>query len=239
MIECVPRGTRVVAMRFTPAMYQAIVRGLKRETRRPLTAGNCNLSRGDFEALDLTCGRADVGSWPVAGLKCRLDSAGGRRSVTIQPRIQPGAMLWPRQGQSGPGARRENAQIMLRVCEVRATRLMEITEAEALAEGVEIFAPPGWWWDDNRNVETRAERLTQAYDFQLAQLGKKRAAQWRATDVACEVRARDGRATARHCFALLFESINGPGSWVRNPWVWRYAFKSVSPPLIQVGEPAS
>lgn len=216
-------------MRFTPAMYQAIEMGLKSETRRPLTAGNCALSRGDFQALDLTVGRADVGAWPVCGLKCRLDAPGGRRSVTVLPRILPNTVVWPRRGQAGEGAKRANAQILLRVTEVRATRLMEITEAEALAEGVLIFCPPDELYPRLPGAAVLDLRLASAYRFQLEQLGKKHAARWRAGDIDTEVRLRDGRASARHNFALLFESINGPGSWHANPWVWRYAFQKVAP----------
>lgn len=233
MTEYVPRGTPAVALRFTPAMYQALDLDLKTETRRPLTAGNCNLTRGDFAALDLSVGRADVGSFPVCGLKCRLDVAGGRRSVTVLPRIRPGVVLWARQGQGGPGARRQNAAFFLHVLEVRATRLLEITESEALAEGVEVFAPPGPWWGWGVPAaplaSSRDERLARAYAFQLEELGKKRAALWRAGEVDAEVRAREGRATARHNFALLFESINGPGTWHENPWVWRYVFRKAEP----------
>lgn len=223
MTENVPRGTRVVAMRFTEAMHQAIEGNLKTQTRRPLTPGNCNLSRGEFEQLDLECGRADIGAWPVAGLKCRLEVPGGRRSVTVLPRILPGYSLWGRRGQAGEQAKRANARFLLRVLEVRATRLLEITEADALAEGVLVFCPP-----DKLNP-TLDVRLQRAYEFQIQQLGKTLAARWRATDIHAEVSGRSGRATARHNFALLYESINGPGAWNANPWVWRYAFEKVAP----------
>lgn len=221
MSESVPRGTPAVAIRFTEAMHKAIELGLKTQTRRPLTAGNCNLDRGHFQYLDLSCGRADVGAWPVAGLKCRVDVPGGRRSVTVLPRILPETILWGRRGQAGEAAKRANARFLLRVVEVQATRLIEISEADALAEGVEVFAPPGdYWFVTDRSPE----RLAAAYEFQLQQLGKKYAARWRAGEVHAEVSGRDGRASARHNFALLFESINGPGSWHANPWVWRYVF---------------
>jgi hypothetical protein len=131
--------------------------------------------------------------------------------------------LWSRRGQAGEGAKRANARYLLVVSAVAATRLMDISEGDALAEGVLVFCPPEALTD---GLATPLEaRLAAAYEFQLQQFGPNRARAWRAGDVHAEVTARDGRATARHNFALLFESINGRGSWHRNPWVWRYTFR--------------
>lgn len=223
MIQLVPRGTRVTALRFTEPMYQAIERGLKLQTRRPLTAGNCELTRGDFKLVDLSSGRPD-GLWPVASLRCRMQTpSGDRRSVTLTPRIKANTVLWCRRGQSGAGARRENAKFFLQVVEVAPVRLNDISEEDALAEGVDIFCPPTVPVDGV---------VHGAYWFQLAQLGKTNAAKWRAGVIHQEAIAR-GRITARDCFALLWESINGLQSWAANPWVWRYKFRKVDPATAQ------
>ena len=36
-----------------------------------------------------------------------------------------------------------------------------------------------------------------------------------------------GHLSIPECYARLWESINGPGSWAANPWVWAVSFKVV------------
>lgn len=48
-------------------------------------------------------------------------------------------------------------------------------------------------------------------------------------DVAARYGALCGRQH-RYGFAQLWESINGPGSWDANPWVWAITFRRLEPP---------
>jgi hypothetical protein len=74
--------------------------------------------------------------------------------------------------------------INLEVVGIRVERLQDISEADALAEGVRQYS--------------MLERI---------QAGQDR---W-----------------ARHAYRDLWESINGPGSWEANPWVWAIEFKQI------------
>lgn len=82
------------------------------------------------------------------------------------------------------------ARTWLEVTGVRAERLQDITEADAIAEGV--FGPPtsqaGW----------------REYPYESCHLD-----------------------TAINSYRTLWESINGPGSWESNPWVWVYEFRRI------------
>lgn len=76
------------------------------------------------------------------------------------------------------------SRITLEVTGVRVERLQDISEADAIAEGI-VRAPYGWW------------------------------------------SGREGSSspTAIGAYALLWEQINGPGSWDANPWVWVVEFR--------------
>jgi hypothetical protein len=81
------------------------------------------------------------------------------------------------------------SRILLEIVSVRVERLQEISEADALAEGV-----------------TRQMR---------SQLG------WAAEESEETFNARQARST----YGLLWDSINGNGSWASNPCVWVVEFK--------------
>lgn len=45
-----------------------------------------------------------------------------------------------------------------------------------------------------------------------------------------------GAGDYRHTFMRLWESINGPGSWDANPWVWALTFEVIKANTDQVGQ---
>ncbi len=86
------------------------------------------------------------------------------------------------------------SRIDLENVSVRVERLENITEADALAEGVDM------------------NQLVTMPMFPGA---------------PCTVTIKP--RSAIEAYAMLWESINGPGSWHANPWVWAVEFKAVNP----------
>ena len=91
------------------------------------------------------------------------------------------------------------SRILLEVTAVRVERLQEIIETDAIAEG------------------------TYSYATQLAEDPAVSAA-----DIE-DLIGKYGEGRVRCLYAALWESINGPGSWDANPWVWVVEFRRVTP----------
>jgi hypothetical protein len=89
------------------------------------------------------------------------------------------------------------SRITLEVTGVRVERLQDISEADAIAEGVDRF--PGCRQDDDAAAFNRIGPVDMD-SFPIARC------------------------------AVLWESINGPGSWDANPWVWVVEFKRQGTP---------
>lgn len=93
------------------------------------------------------------------------------------------------------------SRITLEIVSVRVERLNDISEKDAIAEGVERNEGVNPWTQTDGWIK---------YPFDL--------------------HAEDFPAvTAKESYHSLWESINGPGSWDLNPWVWVVEFKEVKP----------
>ena len=110
------------------------------------------------------------------------------------------------------------ARTWLEVTGVRAERLQDISEADAIAEGIaplfsaqERASRPEYDVDGYRNYlwhgwvgKTITQKQADAWPHQYSSYD-----------------------TARGSYSSLWESFNGPGSWAANPWVWVYEFKRI------------
>lgn len=98
------------------------------------------------------------------------------------------------------------SRIQLEIENIRVERLHDISEQDAIAEGVERWTvgmdkqPESGWWRDYSYTD---EEAAAGYPPLLS---------------------------AKDSFRTLWESINGAGSWDLNPWVWAISFKRVEVP---------
>ena len=100
-------------------------------------------------------------------------------------------------------ARRAN-RITLQITGVRAERLQDISESDARAEGIEgRFHPKDcncWTWKDYARSLQFKEDI-----FHYGSM-----------------------VTPQSTYCSLWESINGHGSWLQNPWVWVIEFRMIN-----------
>ncbi len=100
------------------------------------------------------------------------------------------------------------SRILLEIVSVRVERLQDISEQDALAEGVAR--------DENYPTSDDATCFVCLGDGVHAALGQN----YGVTEIDC--RHCD---TAKKRFGILWERINCPESWNVNPWVWVVEFK--------------
>ncbi len=121
---------------------------------------------------------------------------------------------------------KSESRLWLKIVSVRVERLQDISEADAVAEGIEHVCDWPTGEHDGTSAVTRAlyrnylstEKSTAAdpYDIVATLAG------------VAEIAAQ---AWARASYRSLWESINGPGSWDENPWVWRVEFRLAEMPF--------
>ena len=79
-----------------------------------------------------------------------------------------------------------------------------------------------WHWASRITLEVvsvRVERLNNISEEDAKAEGTKYAVD----------RSVGNNWSERQAFSALWESINGPGSWDKNPWVWVVEFKRITP----------
>lgn len=110
------------------------------------------------------------------------------------------------------------ARIFLKVTNVRIERLQDISDEDAIAEGIDRFF---------------AEDVM-SYLFYPPK-NKKKAVYIGPCEISGTYIAEDtaffNERPAYHSFRSLWDSINGDGSWHTNPWVWIYEFERVECPV--------
>ncbi len=211
------RETRAIITRsilFSAPMVRAILTGKKTQTRRAMRYQPSSRAVNP-PVLDASGGRfrptwQDAGAWPNPGrlIKC--------------PFGVPGDRLWVRETWSpilrGDGA--DGWENMIRYaadgCErevpLEHTGWFDARTAHGYHNRPSIHMPR---WASRITLEitgVRVERLQGISDADSHAEGCATAA-----------------TAARSHFRNLWESINGPGSWAANPWVWVIEFRPFQP----------
>ena len=93
---------------------------------------------------------------------------------------------------------RSYCRITLEITGVRVERLQDISEASCIAEGVEGHYIEDGWYWRNYLLSDDDAAVSPML------------------------------ISAKDSFRSLWESINGPGSWNTNPWVWAVAFRRIT-----------
>lgn len=150
----VPRGTSDKNLHAAPLLFRANMRmanlaGSKDTTRRILTAANSVLSYGQFEGLDLEGARAvrDYGpphlaapcTYPRTQFRAGMQEETQQRIVKVRPKVQAGALFWDKTGRFGS---RAASTMSFEVLKVDVGRVQDMTDSEALREGVEHVVVP-------------------------------------------------------------------------------------------------
>lgn len=101
------------------------------------------------------------------------------------------------------------SRILLELTAVRVERLQDISEEDAKADGIS----PNWTRYDLKGwIPEEHGYMPHDTDDEGRVPG---------------VDIYDDFWTAKRCYQRLWESINGPGSWKVNPWVWVISFRRV------------
>jgi hypothetical protein len=214
---------------FSAPMVRALLDGSKTQTRRVVkTQPEFVLEPSDYKLA--------VGGRMVSGPRSEwLHWNGSRIAELNDPRCpygQPGDRLWVREawsthsfmdgvkpselktrsfhywadGEITTGKRRPSihmprfaSRITLEIVSVRVERLRDISEADAWAEGCA------------RGDADDAGGFFPAEEPDPSGIGSR------------------GWDNARDWYADLWETINGPDSWDKNPWAWAVEFKRIEP----------
>lgn len=146
-------------MLFKQTMRHAIAAGAKDQTRRVVTVRNSLVHPGTFGGLDLSTGRARRQESPEIRARCLFES-GRVRVVTVTSTVRAGDLFWMKAHRFTSRAKSEGD---LEVLAVDVARVQDMTDEDALAEGVAYlpFSPKfgqmadrsprewfAWLWDD-------------------------------------------------------------------------------------------
>lgn len=198
---------------FSSSMIRAMQAGQKTQTRRgvKLPTSRAEHLRGEWEASTVGGGGCrDKAGNPVPEQVCIWNNRVG--TTLICPYGQPGDLLWVRETWA-PYAEKENHRYSRDGFTYRA-------DWNVWDDAEQRFHK----WHPSLHMPRRASRTTlEIIAVRVEPLHKIDDHDALAEGVDRTNTSLRGYATSR--FATLWDSINGPGAWATNPWVWVVEFK--------------
>jgi hypothetical protein len=239
---------------FSTPMVIALLAGTKTQTRRIVKPQPHHGPVGQMVNLGDSEWAMDDGD--LSGLwRCRYGKPGDllyvretwrkvpatayRMSEGVQQVVNPDDPVWGAIFRAGwdrsipkwkPGIHmpRWASRLTLEVTDVRIQRLQDISEADAIAEGLYKSMPDqddlNWFRDytiERGGSEPTAAEWEQFKEGVWMVPGVPQG--WGLTPA--ERRKATWGPTPEFCYRLLWEHINGKDSWSANPWVWAVSFK--------------
>lgn len=133
-----PRKIAVLPLAMRADLRLATRQKLKKATRRIVVASNSKVQPGQFAGLDLDTGRARHEDPPQLRAR-RTFGSGNVRVVTVTPRVMKGDLFWVKTSRFSP---RKASPLTLEVCSVGVSRVQDMTDQDAIEEGVEMVLIP-------------------------------------------------------------------------------------------------
>lgn len=213
---------------FSAPMVRAILEGRKNQTRRPI-----KWKRTKYQSIEE---RDDGTLWPWRETEDAQDY------WYPCPYGQPGDHLWVREAWQGPLLEsdeqvdefRQSPDIYKKpgFCAYRATDTLDAIDENGKELGwrPSIHMPR---WASRILLEITGVRVERLQDISEDDAKAEGADCLVTENCTAENRAllamplMDDATPYRNGYALLWESINGDGSWAANPWVWVVKFKRV------------
>jgi hypothetical protein len=187
---------------FSSAMVRALLAGTKTQTRRALKVQPADTPHAGQAS------RNRAGTRPVFYAAWEKRAADGS-TICICPYGVPGDRLWVRES------------------------FAPLTKGYAYRADQIWNAPPADRWRPSIHMTRAASRIT----LEITDVRVERLQDISNADAIAEGIARGGPENPddieRNEYRALWESINGPGSWDANPWVWCLSFRRVDAELAQ------
>lgn len=211
-------------IRFSGPMVRALLSGTKTQTRRivkPQPFANNNYHRGDVQASE--CAMRSTGDPACFNFGVTaVDGEGGLIETVECPYGCPGDRLWVRETwQCGQTPADGPDQEVWFSADSDGHKPADVEEGE-------------WTWRPSIHMPRWASRIT----LEITRIRVERLNEISDADCIAEgidpgtvesFRHAGADRPEAHAYRQLWESINGPGSWDANPWVWVVEFKRVEP----------